>query len=76
MIWAHKAKLHWVCRDVDGIESEVQVVRGISYWALIDIETGEIIHHGKTDHPLTAMKMIQYITHSKNFKGESYESVY
>ena len=58
MIWAHKARLHWICRDVDGVEPGVQVIKGISHWYLLDTETGEILYSGKADHPLEAMKAV------------------
>lgn len=79
MIWSRKAKLHWVCLNIDGIELEVQVIKGISHWMILDTETGEVLHNGKMDHPLDAIKMIEYITHSKTrkaFNGGNNEYTY
>jgi hypothetical protein len=63
MIWTHKSRLHWANCEIEGIESEVRVVNGVSHWALIDLETGEILYSGKENHPIEAMKIV--IGHAK-----------
>jgi len=81
MIWAHKARLHWICRDVDGVEPGVQVIKGISHWYLLDTETGEILYNDKANNPIEAMRILKGLVDAvvdlRNFvKGKSYESTY
>jgi hypothetical protein len=70
MIWTCKAKRHWVCCSIEGVEAEVKIIKDLSHWCLINLETGEILYSGKANNPLDAMKMVRY------FNGVGNESTY
>lgn len=56
MIWSHRARMHWVSSDLDGVDVEVKLVGDEWLWSVIDMETGEVLYHGKCYQALDAMR--------------------
>lgn len=59
MIWEHKARMHWVCNDVEGLSAEIKIVDGVTNWCTIDLETGEILSKGTQYQPVDAIHYIE-----------------
>lgn len=57
MIWTHAGRLHWVSHDLEGVDGQVRVIDGISYWEVIDTEDGRILYSGQCNQTLDAMKL-------------------
>lgn len=57
MLWVPKTKMQWVCNDVDGITSEVKIVKGVVSWTAIDTTNGEVVSENIVEHPLDAIKL-------------------
>lgn len=57
MIWTHAGRLHWVSHDLDGVDGQIRVINGISYWEVIDTEDGCILYSGQCSQTLDAMRL-------------------
>ena len=76
MIWTRKAKLHWAYCEIEGLEPEVRVIDGVSHWALIDLETGEILQSAYEHGALDAMHSVTRYLNAEIDKRRAIEGVY
>ena len=70
MIWAHVARLHWACNDLDGVVAQVRVIDKVTYWEVIDTEDGRILYSGQGIQTLDAMRLsASYIEALKDIRS-------
>ena len=55
MVWNHSGFKHWTSINIKGLMIDVRIVKNISYYSVIDDETGEVLRTEEFNHPLDAM---------------------
>lgn len=75
MIWTVKSRNNGViifqCRDVQGLECNVETSKTLTKWSITDINTQNKIAYSDASHPLEAIKAVNKTITSQ---GELYGS--